>query len=471
MREQNDKAGFHILRFKGVQTVLIFRQLSKTGYVAFELVPLQAISPVMDALFHKAILFCLWACILCVLLNLLLSRLITKPVAVMSLRLSEMELQAQSYNDNLRRSYYRALAAGQMDPYKLPLPSILDQPMKNLFGSDADVTGVLWMDGQLTDTQFQQFIITFRDQFSDVFRVSQNKFLAVFSANHPDRTGAFYRLVRMVSRSGYVTDFSEVKNLNELPRCSQYLQSLLNEARFFTMSLGKVVPTVKSNQTPALSSLEKQLISALWEWNGQKALQYFNEMIALGQHEEYSRFRQFLVHLSFEITFALSAMSGTSLRQKHLLSLLESAQVIETVSNAKTAVEILELFEPFFSEISKKDVNPSHQHTITQITKRIEQDYANPQLSMVLLAEGTGLSASYLGKLFIAYKGLPISEFISQLRILEACRLLSETQESIEAIAMASGFENTKYFYSVFKKQIHCTPKEYRKHHRDGIQH
>lgn len=461
---QKTNSGCVMVDIRGVRTALIYRRLGKTGYTAVELVAVKDISPVLDDLFRKAIIFCLLVCMLCVLVNLLLSRLIARPMAAMSSRLSEMEEQARAYNDSLRRAYYRAVATGQMDQHIMSVPGTLDARMQDLFQNGVFLAGVLWMDGELTDERLKQFISAFGTrEDAEFFKVSRNRFLAVI----PSQTGrdvatVYDRLANMVGRSGYIALYPEAATIEELYACNEWLRTQLNEARFFDKPRGDVQPVEKTNQTAALSGMEKQLIAALREWDGQKAGQCYREIVALGQKSDYAGFRQFLIHLCFETTYALSAMAGASLRQKRLLETLQVSRVLDTVAVAKTASEISALFLPVFDQISHQDIVPNHREILRQKLRMVETDYSNPLLSLVMLAEDTGLSASYFGKLFIAYQGMPVSEFISQTRIKAACRMLRDTREPIEGIARACGFENTKYFYSVFKKQMHMTPREYR---------
>ncbi|AUP80652.1 AraC family transcriptional regulator [Flavivirga eckloniae] len=54
-------------------------------------------------------------------------------------------------------------------------------------------------------------------------------------------------------------------------------------------------------------------------------------------------------------------------------------------------------------------------------------------------------------------------EFVNELKIAQACKLMQETSKSITEIAFSSGFNNVSHFIRVFKKFKQVKPLEYRK--------
>lgn len=69
----------------------------------------------------------------------------------------------------------------------------------------------------------------------------------------------------------------------------------------------------------------------------------------------------------------------------------------------------------------------------------------------------------YLAKLFKERFGLSILQYLMQLRITTAKRLLRFTDLSIEKIAAECGIEDGNYFARAFKKVEGCSPTEYRR--------
>ena len=57
--------------------------------------------------------------------------------------------------------------------------------------------------------------------------------------------------------------------------------------------------------------------------------------------------------------------------------------------------------------------------------------------------------------------GLPVSEFIRNIRLEQAARLLEEQKINVTQVAYTVGFNNPAHFSTVFKKQFGISPTEY----------
>lgn len=64
---------------------------------------------------------------------------------------------------------------------------------------------------------------------------------------------------------------------------------------------------------------------------------------------------------------------------------------------------------------------------------------------------------------FKKYTGKSVNEFITQLRLTMASTLLRDTELSVNEICDRTGFNDVSYFSKVFKKELNCTPSEYRR--------
>ena len=64
--------------------------------------------------------------------------------------------------------------------------------------------------------------------------------------------------------------------------------------------------------------------------------------------------------------------------------------------------------------------------------------------------------------------GVTPTDYINRIRIDHAAQLLRTEDSPIEAIAEICGFQNTSYFYRLFERAYHTTPRRYRfEHQRD----
>ena len=62
--------------------------------------------------------------------------------------------------------------------------------------------------------------------------------------------------------------------------------------------------------------------------------------------------------------------------------------------------------------------------------------------------------------------GMTPTQYVNQIRIQHAAHLLRSDDLSIEELALQCGFENTGYFYRLFRQNYGTTPKTYRRRHQ-----
>ncbi len=85
------------------------------------------------------------------------------------------------------------------------------------------------------------------------------------------------------------------------------------------------------------------------------------------------------------------------------------------------------------------------------------------KIKMMDLSRIACLSVSALERRFQKEVGMTPSSYLKNLRMNEACRLLSETQETISKIALECGSCDQAYFTAEFRKYFQITPLQYRK--------
>ena len=84
--------------------------------------------------------------------------------------------------------------------------------------------------------------------------------------------------------------------------------------------------------------------------------------------------------------------------------------------------------------------------------------------SMSELARHMGISAVYLRKKFTEEVGLSPSQFLAELRVEAAKKLLRESHNTIAVIASSVGLSSSQNFATFFRKHTGFTPAEYRRH-------
>ena len=128
---------------------------------------------------------------------------------------------------------------------------------------------------------------------------------------------------------------------------------------------------------------------------------------------------------------------------------------------------LIKLIIEIFREINKTHTNfTKTHHDLVQSAIDYMQENYRTHISLDDIVKGMFLSKNYFRQIFKKTTGISISEFIKDLRIKEACKLLEETEKSSAEISVQCGFNDSKFFYLTFKKSLGMTPIEYRKHIR-----
>ncbi|MGG1550384.1 AraC family transcriptional regulator [Paenibacillus ferrarius] len=73
------------------------------------------------------------------------------------------------------------------------------------------------------------------------------------------------------------------------------------------------------------------------------------------------------------------------------------------------------------------------------------------------------MSPAYFSTMFKLLKGKSFIEYVNDIRLTEAMKLLKQTGHSIEEISYRIGFNHLTHFHRMFKKTTGLTPAEYRK--------
>lgn len=92
----------------------------------------------------------------------------------------------------------------------------------------------------------------------------------------------------------------------------------------------------------------------------------------------------------------------------------------------------------------------------------IKSNYTS-KLSLDYLSSFSCVSKYHLDREFKKYIGSSINEYIIDLRITQACFLLTTTSLPISTISDSTGFSDYHNFLKLFKKRMHMTPNQYRK--------
>lgn len=112
--------------------------------------------------------------------------------------------------------------------------------------------------------------------------------------------------------------------------------------------------------------------------------------------------------------------------------------------------------------LMEKMLRPDISDKKERILSYIEDNLLN-ELNIQKICADTGVSKNVLYRFIREKFGCTVSSYINKKRVKTACRMLRETDFSIERISRKCCFASTSYFTRTFKKEMGITPVKYRK--------
>lgn len=106
---------------------------------------------------------------------------------------------------------------------------------------------------------------------------------------------------------------------------------------------------------------------------------------------------------------------------------------------------------------TKKDLHSRLRSSISFMKKNLSQT-----ITLEQLADASNISSFHFLRNFkSAYAKTPF-QYLTEIRLKHACKLLRDTESSITEVMTACGFENLSSFVRLFKRRFGKTPGEYR---------
>lgn len=118
-----------------------------------------------------------------------------------------------------------------------------------------------------------------------------------------------------------------------------------------------------------------------------------------------------------------------------------------------------------FIPYEKVELEEQPDSDLEVLTNFLNKHYTLHSLTQTTAIEKTGLKASQIRQIIQDTYGKSFKQYITDLRITEAKRLIIETDNKISKIAAAIGYPHTSTFNHIFKEYTGHSPNEYKRKH------
>jgi AraC-like DNA-binding protein/ligand-binding sensor protein len=206
------------------------------------------------------------------------------------------------------------------------------------------------------------------------------------------------------------------------------------------------------------------IFRSLWYDNRVMGVFYFGSVIRQGELDQARQRIRYHAQSKPEIRKSLLQRVNkvpclTDHEIQHGIILLD--QMIQTIQLMLDGLEIPKgLYETHASN-RKAEEHVRVTHPLIHRAMRMIREQHSTQLNLQILAQTLRCHPGYLSRLFRKQVGMPVSEYLRQVRIDRACRLLRLGRLDITAIGLEVGFDDKSNFGRAFRKVMNQSPGEY----------
>ena len=179
------------------------------------------------------------------------------------------------------------------------------------------------------------------------------------------------------------------------------------------------------------------------------------------EHPEFSGTRNLLSNAARGLRFGGWAADEVAQRMRRLpllvglSALAELFTILDLLARASDA-------RPLASAAYEPHLDRHGEKRLARVYDFLMQNFREP-LSLAQTARVAAMTPAAFSRYFKRTTGRNMSEFLSELRLDHAGRLLSETDRRVADIAGDSGFATLSSFNRRFRKKMGCTPRECRR--------
>ena len=118
-----------------------------------------------------------------------------------------------------------------------------------------------------------------------------------------------------------------------------------------------------------------------------------------------------------------------------------------------------------FDDVCFQESSWGKRSIVDEIKYYLDINYAE-KIKLRDVAKSFGIHPNYLTRIFHTEYGVSPKQYVMNLKLKKARRLLTTTELSISVIANSLGFDDQLAFSKIFKKKFAVSPSEYRKQSR-----
>ena len=176
------------------------------------------------------------------------------------------------------------------------------------------------------------------------------------------------------------------------------------------------------------------------------------------------QFSVFASYLLVDLIFAVSKLVeklGGNIKELNP-EILQRKFIDDAVSDESRFTKTLEQVLNFALEFRDSKMTGKYGSVILKAKQFIEENYADQNTTLTSVAEAVCLSPNHFSTIFSQECKTTFIEYLTNVRLENAKRLMRETDMKGYDIAYECGFSDPHYFSYIFKKNTGLSPREYK---------
>lgn len=114
------------------------------------------------------------------------------------------------------------------------------------------------------------------------------------------------------------------------------------------------------------------------------------------------------------------------------------------------------------SKTEGNTISSAEEVFLIKLNRFIDENLGDPGLDIPMICKGIGISRALLYNKLKAITGIGANEYITNIRMERAVKMIEETDLSFAEIAEKTGFSTASYFSTAFKKHTGLSPSRYK---------
>lgn len=206
---------------------------------------------------------------------------------------------------------------------------------------------------------------------------------------------------------------------------------------------------------------QEMLRQAIRFHNRVKTMEYLDEFVDRVRHISAEDAYLYIHQLGVAVNRALRQTE--EIPAGHLYSMREYSHFMDALTTLKEKQQQIRTSLDELFQIAAEGADRKKQGIVQKVEDFVMTNYGNPDITLEDMAQAAGLSSNYIRRIFRDQCGYSPMDYLVSYRIEIAKELLRNTSHTAKEVAEMVGYANTKYFYSLFKKQTGYTTYEYKK--------